>query len=160
MLWGRTGCRYIGTDAWEGAGSYSGVGGLLHPSGLPSVPGVGQEGASLVNLVLYRQGGPWFSFLLDQKGQGLQMGRWERGEGEGLLAVLWGPEACNSNPESFSTGLCIPHHHNSICPAGVSSRCIVCVGVLTGCSCAFQGSKVGARPHREPDQPVPCLGSG
>lgn len=65
------------------------------PLGSPAVPRVGEEGISLVNLVLYRWGGTWFGFLLYQKGQGLRpgAGKWRR-----TLSGLRGPQAWNPSP--------------------------------------------------------------
>lgn len=96
--------------------------GMRTPSGSPSVPGVGEECVSLVNLVLHRQGGPWFSFLVGQKGQGLGPGGQGDGEGHCLCSRVLGPGIPTWNPSPLACGFPTIMTVSALqeCPAPVS----------------------------------------
>lgn len=118
-LWGRAGCRCLSTGTWEGLDPLVGWWACCAPSTSPSAPRLGEESAPLISLVLYRTGRPWFGFLL---------GAGSRERGRTLCSRVL-------TPGTPYTGLCTPHHHDSVCPAGCPASV----------SCASLGPRVAAR---------------
>lgn len=134
----------------------------------PFVPGAGEGSTGLGYLDLYGQDRTWLRLLWERGGWGRA---WVEGSGkgdEGDTACTLGSSALEFQPRILAHCPRVSYPHRSVSPAGVSSPCIICVGMLTGHACVSQGPRVGAvpsadwtpRPCRELDKPVASLGSG